>query len=466
MALIKVPNTMLQDAPISVLDYADLAVITNCRDPSDPASHLLTQFLNWTPALQAAFDAADAQGGGTVVIPKNTVPYYVQDGLVVKSNTTVVFEDWLILADYNFTGGMFATNGDNINVYNVMLDGSNIYAGGSGYNGIGVSGKNIKFYGGIVKQCAAGYDNNLNWPGAPVEPGDGGKGIQIEPGDAEAVTVDGVTFSECFMAMSSFRDFGDVEPYYGIVFNNITADNCNILLFVRQANGVSRTGLQHTVQLNNFYAVNCGATEGALQFSRASNVLVSNGVVVNDPGAVNTALIRGNHANSQFVNIGWYGTAGAAINLDPGTYCIDSSYPVENNVYELSVWGTVDFIANANVATPYPTLDNCSGRVTFTNAPVSAFFGYELRNGTSVFTVSHGTKHATITTNGSYLGTTLPENFSELPASNYSIPVFSGNLVRMTAIADTTASNVSLFVDSANGKLSYKDGSGTVHALY
>lgn len=456
MALIKVPNAMLQDAPISVLDYADLAVITNCRDPSDPASHLLTQFLNWTPAIQAAFDAADAQGGGCVVIPKNTVPYYVQDGLVIKSNTTVIFEDFLVFADYNLTGGILAANGDNINVYNVMIDGSDIYAGGSGYNGLGVGGKNIKFYGGIVKNCARGVGG----------PADGGKGVQVEAGGGEAIVFDGITFSECFMAMSVFRDFGDVDPYYGVVFNNITADNCGILLFVRQANGESQTGLESTVQLNNFYAVNCGAFEGALQFSRASNVLVSNGIVVNDPGAVDTALIRGNHRNSQFVNIGWYGNAGAIINLDPGTYSVDSSYPIQNNVYEIEAWGTVAFIANADIATSYRTLDNCTGKIVFRNAPTSGFFGYELRNGTSTFLVGHGTKQATVTTSAAFFGAGLAENFSELSASNYSIPVYQGQLIRFSSIADTSASNVSLFVNSANGKLSFKDGSGTVHALY
>lgn len=456
MALIKVPNAMLQDAPISVLDYADLAVITNCRDPSDPASHLLTQFLNWTPAIQAALDAADAQGGGCVVIPKNTVPYYVQDQVFVKDNTTVVFEDFLVLADYNFTGVTLSANGDNINVYNVMIDNSDIYAGGSGYNGIGVNGKNIKFYGGIIKNCARGVGG----------PADGGKGVQVEAGGGEAIVFDGITFSNCFMAMSSFRSYDDVNPYYGILFNNITADNCGILLFVRQANGNDEVGLEHTVQLNNFYAVNCGAFEGVLQFSRASNVIVSNGIVVNDPNAIDTALIRGNHRNCQFVNIGWYNDTNAIINLDPGTYNIDSSYPVENNVYDIQAWGTVAYIADANVSTAYRTLNNCIGRVVFRNAPTSAFFGYELRNGTSTFLVAHGTKQATVTTNAAFFGAGLAENFSELSASNYSIPVYQGQLIRFSSIADTSASNSSLFVNSANGKLSFKDGSGTVHALY
>lgn len=457
MALTKVTYSMIQNAPISVLDYADLAVVTACRDPGDPASHLLTSFLNWTPAIQAALDACFANGGGTVILPKNSVPYYVQDQLTVKSNTTFICEDWIVLADYNLTGGTLRANGDNIVVQNLKIDNSNIYAGGSGYNGIGVLGSNITFSGGYIKNCARGN----------VAPADGGKGCQIEPGGASDVLIDGLTFDTCFMAMSSIRDFGTVDPYQGIVFNNITAYDCEILLFVQQSNGTQDpTALEHSIQLNNFYAVNCGTFEGVIQLSRASNVYVSNGIVTVDPLLSPTALIRGNHANCSFTKIGWYGDTASCIQLDPSTYAIDDSQPNQNNVYEIDIWGTVDFIADADVATIYPTLDNCTGSFTMRNAPATAFFGNELRNGASMFTVANGTKQGIVSTATSFNGSSLANNFSDLTADRLNIPVFQNWYEAFTPIAATSAQNNSLFVDTATGKLSFKNSLGVVNALY
>lgn len=457
MALTKATYSMISGAPFNVLDYAGLAVITACRDPGDPNSHLLTSFLNWTPAIQAALDDCFDAGGGTVVLAKNTVPYYVQDQLVVKSNTTLVCEDWIVLADYNLTGVTLTVQGDNVLVQNLKIDNSNIYAGGSGYNGIGAQGKNITFYGGYIKNCARGVGG----------PADGGKGCQIEPGDGEDIVVDAMTFDNCFMAMSTIRDFVTVEPYYGIVYSNITAYDCDILFFVRQANGAqSQTGLEHSVQLNNFYAVNCGAFEGVMQFSRASNVKVSNGTVVVDPATSPQALIRGNHANCSFTNIGWYGDATTCINLDPSTYAPDSSQANQNNVYQIDIWGTVDFIADANISTSFRTLNNCTGAFNMRNAPATAFFGNELRNGASMFTVANGTKQGVVSTATSYDGSSLANNFSDLTADKINIPVFVNWYESFTPIASTTAQNNSLFVNTATGKLSFKDSGGVVNALY
>lgn len=457
MALTKATYSMISGAPFNVLDYAGLAVTTTCRDPGDPNSHLLTSFLNWTPAIQAALDDCYDAGGGTVVLAKNTVPYYVQDQLTVKSNTTLICEDWIVLADYNLTGGTLRANGDNILIQNLKIDNSNIYAGGSGYNGIGVQGKNITFYGGYIKNCARGVGG----------PADGGKGCQIEPGNGEDIIIDAMTFDNCFMAMSTIRDFITVEPYYGIIYSNITAYNCDILFFVRQSNGSqSQTGLEHSVQLNNFYAVNCGSFEGVMQFSRASNVKVSNGTVVVDPATSPQPLIRGNHANCSFTNIGWYGDAITCISLDPSTYAPDSSQANQNNVYQIDIWGTVDFIADANISTSFRTLNNCTGAFNMRNAPNTAFFGYELRNGTSAFTVANGTKQGIVSTATSFDGSTLANNFSDLTADRLNIPVFQNWYEAFTPIAATTAQNNSLFVNTATGKLSFKDSGGVVNALY
>jgi hypothetical protein len=483
MALTKVSNSMITGAAINVLDYASLAQVVSAKSPSDPASHLFTSFLSWRAPIQAALDAAYNAGGGAVVLPKNTVPYYLDDAIVIKDNTSFICEDWLVLADYTTGGGSFGANGSNIYVENLQLDNSNIYAGGSGQNGIGAGagasgvGKNIKFSGGIVKNCSAGFNNAgyqpFNAGSFPVGAtlridfigttdftligaasntvgiqflctgvgsgtgiasvlGDGGKGVQIEPGDGEAIVIDGMTFSNCFMAMSTIRDFGTVDDYYGIVYSNITADNCNILFFVRQANGAQDpTGLRHTVQLNNFYAVNCGTFEGVIQLSRASNVMVSNGVVVTQTGASAQPLVRGNHANSTFTNIGWYGDTNNCINLDPSTYAPDSSQANKNNRYDIEVWGQVNIFADASTSTPFRTLDNCAGNVTFRLPPALAFFGFELRNGGSVFNMNLNSgpfgvsKFVQAQTGVNYYSSSFPATFEGFEDRAYSAPYYA-----------------------------------------
>lgn len=469
MSLTKATYSMIKGAPFNVLDYADLAVTVTAKNPSDPNSHLFTTFLSWKLPIQAALDAAYNAGGGCVVLPKNTVPYYIDDTIFVKDNTTFICEDWIILADYTSVGGSFGANGENIVINNLMLDNSNIFAGGSGENGIGAGagasgiGKNITFNGGVVKNCARGN----------VAPADGGKGCQIEPGDGEDIVIDGMTFDNCFMAMSTIRDFGTPDAYYGIVYSNITAYNCDILFFVRQSNGAqSQTGLQHTVQLNNFYANGCGTFEGVMQFSRASNVLVSNGVVVVDPSASAQPLIRGNHANCTFTNIGWFGNATNCVNLDPSTYAVDSSQPNENNVYDINIWGQVNFFADANVATSYRTLNGCTGTVTFRLAPATAFFGNELRNGTSLFNLSCNTSGGAVSkfvlanTALNYDGSTLPYTFAGFEDGYNFSRVSTVDAVGFVTETATNVSNNNLFLNTATGKLSYKDNTGTVYALY
>ena len=459
MSLTKVSYSMITGAPFNVLDYSSLAATVTAKDPGDAASHLFTTFLSWKLPIQAALDAANAAGGGSVVLPKNTVPYYLDDYIYIHANTTLVCEDWLVLADYTTVGHTVQAYGDNILVQNLLLDNSNLYAGGSGQNGFTAGqGKNIKFYAGEVKNCKSGNNN--------AGTGDGGKGVQIEPGNGEDIVIDGMTFSDCFMAMSTIRDFSDTDPYYGIIFDNITASNCQILFFVKQVNATqSQTGLQHSVKLNNFYAVNCGAFEGVMAVSRASNVEVSNGIVVCADGISPTSLIRGNHANCTFTNIGWYGNTATCINLNPSTYALDSSQAIKNNVYKINVWGAINYIADADVSTAYRTLDNCYGEMTFVTAPSTGFFGYELRNGTSTFAVAQGTTQGVVTTSTAFTGSGLTTNFSGM-SQGYNVPTAINKYQTFQSIANTSAPNDSLFLNTATGKLSYKDSTGTVNALY
>ena len=127
MALTKVSQVMQKDAPISVLDYRSLATTVTAKSPANPASHLFTSFLSWKLPIQAALDEAFNRGGGTVILPKNSVPYYIDDFVTVKSNTTLVCEDWIVLADYTSLGASFVVDGDNILVQNLLLHNSNIF---------------------------------------------------------------------------------------------------------------------------------------------------------------------------------------------------------------------------------------------------------------------------------------------------------------------------------------------------
>lgn len=402
---------------ISVSDYADLAVTVSAKSQGDPASHTATSFLSWRAAIQRALDEGSARNATVIINGGVGGVLLVDDYITVKSNTRVVFESEVKLGDYTTIGALLVVNaGDNIDIETPKLNCSGIYAGGSGQNGVGIiSGKNIKIRGGYIKNCARGNAGGM----------DGGKAIQIEHSAGEAISIDGVTLSNSFMAMSTIRDGGAPSPYYGIVYNNMTVDNCQVLFFVKQANLVSITGLEHTVQLNNFYAINCGAFEGALQFSRASNVLVSNGIVINNPAVSNTSLIRGSHRNSKFENIMFSGDAGSIINLNPGTYNLDNSYDAENNSYDIHHMGTVNYIATSDVR----PLKNSTGRFQLQNDPAVGWFGYELRNGNSTFVVAQGGKTAIVGTNTNYYPNSGVHKFAHLPL-NFSIPGLLTNGVR------------------------------------
>lgn len=406
-------QSKVREQPISITDFSALVFTATAKDAGDPASHVGLTFTSWKLAIQAAIDEASARGGGTVLVPGASAVYYVDDYFTLKSNVRMEFEGEIVLADYTTIGATAVVQGDNIEIINPRINNSSIYAGGSGQNGIGIlSGNGIKIIGGKIKNCARGQD--FITPGSP---NDGGKAIQIEDGGGENITVTGVTLSGCFIAMSTIRDGSNANPYHGIVYSDINADNCDILFFVKQTNISSTTGLEHTVQLNNFYAVNCGAFEGVMQFSRASNVLVSNGIVANDPSIAATSLIRGNIRNSRFSNVLFSADATSIVNLDSGTYCQDASHTPENNHYDIAHSGTVGFLINGAAA----VVVNCTGAFQLQNDLTSGFFGFAQRNGNSSFLVSQGGKSAMVGTNLNYHPFAPVYKFSQLPV-NYSSP--------------------------------------------
>lgn len=470
MALTKVSQVMQKDAPISVLDYSSLATTVTAKSPSNSDSHLLSSFLSWKLPIQAALDEAESRGGGTVILPPNSVPYYIDDRITVKSNTIFICEDWIVLADYTSGGGSFAVLGDNILVQNLLLDNSGIFAGGSGQNGIGGRGSNITFLGGYVKNCQRGG----------VSPFDGGKGIQLEAGDSYDISVTDMTFDNCFMAMSTIRDYGTTTAYRGIVYNSIVAYDCDILFFVKQSNGSQDiTGQQHTISLNNFFARNCGVVgdvdsdgtvdDGVIQLSRASNVIVSNGIVTTGSSTGTPPLIRGNHSCCTFSNIQFFSDCDRVIDLDPTYYAPDETNPNSNNRYDIMVLGQVDMLADASITTSNRKLDNCYGVFNCENDVTTAWFGYELRNGTSSFDLTQGNKTCSVVTNLNYnTQTNYAKKFSELSSDKHNVfsHLFDGNNMRFVPQAAGDARNNSVYVDSSTNKITFKDSSGTSHALY
>jgi len=412
-AIRRTAQTKLREAPVTPQDYEDLVFIATAKDPGDGNSHYAVNFESWRMAIQRALDVVADRGGGTVLIPWRPDPYLIDDYLIVGPNTRLLFEGTVKLADYTTIGAIMIVEGDNATVDNPLLDGSGIFAGGSGQNGIGIiSGNHVRVFGGRIKRCARGQD--FVTPGSP---NDGGKAIQVEDGAGEDILIDGTAASECFIAWSCLRDGANASPYYGVRFINTKADNCGILSMFRQVNLSDTTGLQHTVQLSNFYAVNCGAFEGAIQLSRASHVMVTDGQVINDASGINTPLIRGNHRNCNFSNIIFSGNADSIVDLTPGTYSPDESYVPENNRYDIHHIGTVNYLINS-AASP---LKNSAGRFQLLNDVAVGFFGYELRNGNSSFEVSQGGRMAMIGTNTNFVPYSAILKCAHLPL-NYSLP--------------------------------------------
>ena len=399
-----------------------------------------------TAKIQAALDYVFNAGGGTVLIPKSSASYKVSDTLTIRSNTRVEFEDWVELTTASSTGTVLFLDGDNIELINPLIDGGGS-ASDAGENGIGiVSGNNVQVRGGKVRNCARGG----------VGMAFGGKGVQIETGDVEGVLIDGTQFSYCFMAMSTVRDGSNVNADYGILFSNIKADNCDILFFVKQANINNTNGLEHTVQLNNFYAVNCGAFEGVMQFSRAANVQVSNGVVVNSPLIAATPLIRGNHRFCRFDNIRFSGNCPQIIDLDPSTFAIDTSHPCENNTYDINHSGTAGHIANASVTTTNRILADCVIRACLDSDVTTKLVGDELRNGYCRLELQQGNRTIITTTGTAYLESRT--NFASFP-QGISVMRFNSSQIAFpaTQIASTDANTLD---DYEEGTWTLTDNSG------
>jgi hypothetical protein len=398
-----------------------------------------------TTAIKNALTYLVGIGGGTLLVPKAASAYLINDTITIGSNVRVVFEQFLQLTTASSTGTVLYLNGNNIELINPLIDGGGA-ASDAGENGIGiVGGNNIHVYGGHVQNC------NRGGTGMAF----GGKGVQIEPGGVEGILIDGTEFSYCFMAMSTIRDGLTIPSDYGILFTNIKADNCDILFFVRQSNINNTNGLEHTVQLNNFYAVQCGAFEGVMQFSRAANVQVSNGVIINSGSAI-TALIRGNHRYCRFDNIRFSGDCARIIDLDPSTFAIDSSNVCTDNTYDINYTGACNYLAYADPTTTNRILQNSYIKAVLSSDVGTKIVNDELRNGYCVLDVQIPQKSVLTTTATFYLE--ARSTFASY-LTGISVPRFNSSQITFPAVQVPSA-DVNALDDYEEGTWTPVDNSG------
>jgi hypothetical protein len=322
---------MITGSPVNVLDYASLVVTQTgpLRGVNPATGWIGVAYEDWCFAIQAAFDAAE---GGSVLLPNRGTPYIISDVIYFRTNTTFYCDGEIKLGNSTNGGGIAGTLDGSTDcvIYDLKIDGSNIYTGSSGENGWGFGGSNHRLIGGHIKNCARGV-------GAPA---DGGKGIQNETQYGNIIVSD-VTFENCFMAMSTRQEHIDhVYDCGPQIFSNITAEGCGILLFVEYGGvGSIPDGKKHSVVLDGFSARNCGSFEGALQFSNAGNVSVSDGLIIN-VGFTTPAFIRGRHRYCNFDNIQFSGNCTNVISNTPGTYSPLTAASEQNN-YNIQHIGTI-----------------------------------------------------------------------------------------------------------------------------
>lgn len=297
-------------------------------------------------SLQAAFDLADTvsiQGGLRIDIPGGADHYGI-DGTIdmrIKSNTRLVWTggSFLKLLSASFGGGVIGTLKDSVNIeiHNPLIDGNNIFAGGSGQNGLGLVSRGVRVYGGNIKNCARGN----------VSPFEGGKGIQSEGGNIIA-KVFGTTLENCHIGASARRDFiTDPDPSIDVVWDSCTYISCNHAWFVGMNNINDLDADEQSVKVPNFTIINSGTADavgefdaGAIVLDRANNV-IADGTI---SGTVTLeGIIRGRHRNCKF-EIKVDQSADGLINIDPTVMGADTNVTT-GNTYTLNATGTYDYLA-------------------------------------------------------------------------------------------------------------------------
>ncbi len=299
-------------------------------------------------AINAAALAVYNQGGGTLLFPKTTASYAINDDIILYDNTRVVCEGWVKRIG---TGGIYdavfvnQAGADNIYFETPLIDCNNQL----GMNGIIFrrNGTNMVVNGGIIKNCKHEVGAKLGGRALNIE-----AGANIAENGLKATRITGVSIIDSYngIALSG----GDNQEESGCVISNISMENVDIpfTLFGNSA-GYPHDGDSMSHMVSNVVGVNCGKStvypnaSALICSDRGSNVMFSNVYFSNTAayGATN-ALYYGDAHNIHmqnfvydgdsvygYVGFGWQETATP---VDSGYNSSDSSF---------------DFIHNGNIST-------------------------------------------------------------------------------------------------------------------
>lgn len=311
MALTRVFYSMVNGAPFNVLDFGAVGDgVTVC-----------------TTEIQAAFDAADDAGGGTVYFPNGT--YLIDDPILVYSNTTVVMSG-VVKVDSMSIGGyetVFVTDpvnpADNIQFINPQIDANNVVP----TSGIMIryGATNVRVEGGYIRNCV----NSSSVPG--------GRGFNIEGGTGtQNITINGTNITGCWNGVSLAG--GAAQANSNVSISNLTISDCQIAISLfGNTSGYPHSGEFMQAVFSNIAIRNCGhlttftTQAGVICSDRGSNVSFSDIYVFNDSsyGAVG-ALWRGDANNISMSNVTMDGDLTEAL-FNFSSYAESNSYPLSAN---------------------------------------------------------------------------------------------------------------------------------------
>lgn len=266
----------------------------------------------------------------------------------IRSKTTIEFsgKGFMRLGCKSKVGAVLIAGGaDDVIIINPLIDGGGKdvieYDHGEDGLALGGGGKNIRVYGGIIRNCAKGGNETIE--GKAIV-GDGGKGIQIEPYGLSNCIIDGTKIINCNKAISCYRDLRHPQPIQ-VVFNNIHAVDCDQFAFIRQVYGFSSKIEEQDVSISNCTIENCGKEDGVFIFGVTRFVRVENCKVVGNVKI--PSIFRGRAAKSIFDNITIEQPCESIIDLNPSPYgpYRDEAY---QNYYNLNIESQYDYILTSD----------------------------------------------------------------------------------------------------------------------
>jgi hypothetical protein len=328
-----------------------------------------------TAKLQSLLNQVSAAGGGEVLFNSNS-NYNVSDAIIVPSNLVIRFtgSGFIKLTSSTVPGGVFIVQGteaspaENVVIYNPQIDANNFglpTGAVGGENGIGGTNcKNVKVFGGVIKNCKRG---------ASAATGTGGKGIQFESG-VEDVLVQGTTVVGCTVAMEMGGEPDSLTPggfnrSTNVQYKDIRAINCERVISVQQTASPpdASTGVCFG-QIDGVLAFNCGRESavgsekdfGAIVMDRASNVSIVNFTLANSQsyGSLG-ALIRQPRGTNCVIQASFTGNADALVEHGPGATGFGMTGTCESNSYDVHHNGTTNYLLNGPAGQGSALKNNC-----------------------------------------------------------------------------------------------------------